>query len=167
MSRYILLKKRLWILKLLETKVLKFNAVNCHGTFSHKGLSHKVILLFWKSHEKQVFLYIHTALTASETSGNSIYFFQPMTDEAIFRVTPLNAYHKSIPAVNGTIHPEGQPPSTASLASSIGWYFYSGEVNGTNISNILCRTETYYNTWERKIFSINSSWPLLTHWKTE
>lgn len=39
-------------------------------------------LLFWKSHEKQVFFYIHTALTASKASGNSMYLFQPMTGKA-------------------------------------------------------------------------------------
>lgn len=32
-------------------------------------------LLLWKSHEKQVFFYIHTALTASKASGNSVYLF--------------------------------------------------------------------------------------------
>lgn len=54
-----------------------------------------------------------------------MYFFQAMTDEAILRVTPLNAYHKSIPAVNGTTHIEGQLPPTASLVSNFGWWFYS------------------------------------------
>lgn len=40
-----------------------------------------------------------------------------MTDKAIFRVitlTSLNAYHNTLPAVNGIVHTEGQPPLTAS-----------------------------------------------------
>lgn len=48
-----------------------------------------------------------------------------MTDKAIFRVTPLNAYHKSIPVVNGTVQAEGQLPCIASLVPSVGWHFYS------------------------------------------